>query len=158
MMKMTLDKNLIKNSETHVYKTNCTEATEALGADLGRMILDEGEAAAFIALKGDLGAGKTAFVRGFASVVSPGSIVRSPTYTIVNEYRRGKFPLFHFDLYRIQDEDDLYSIGYYDYIDSGISIVEWSERAEEELPRPRYEIEIVGCADAERSIGITYKK
>lgn len=155
---MTLEKNMIKNGKTHLFKTNCTEATEALGASLGELICSEGSPSDFIALKGDLGAGKTAFVRGFASVVSPGSIVRSPTYTIVNEYRRGKTPLFHFDLYRISDENDLYSIGYYDYIDNGISIVEWSERAEGELPFPRYEIEIIGCAEEERRILITYLK
>ena len=78
-----------------IYSQNVNE-TECLGRRLAEHILKTGSFPAFVALYGDLGAGKTAFVRGFASVLSPGSKVKSPTYTIVNEYRQGKNPLFHF--------------------------------------------------------------
>lgn len=152
MINFTAIKN---NGEAQHLVSTSPETTEALGAKLGEIIAED-SSPAFIALFGDLGAGKTAFVRGLASILSPGSIVRSPTYSIVNEYRRGPLPLYHFDLYRIEDEDDLYSIGYYDYIESGICVTEWSERAESELPKPRWEVKIVGSADLDRSISITY--
>ena len=104
------------------------EETEAAGAALAAAFLAEDPTAhRFVALRGDLGAGKTVFVRGFASVLSPGNRVKSPTYTLVNEYRKGKTPLFHFDLYRAEDEDALASIGIDDYIAAGHCIVEWSE-------------------------------
>ena len=76
---------------------------------------------------GNLGSGKTAFVRGVASVLCKGAHVSSPTYAIVNEYR-GDIPVFHFDMYRISDEGELYSIGFYDYMDEdAILVIEWSE-------------------------------
>ena len=108
--------------------------TEAVGAALASKMLADSAWPRFIALYGDLGVGKTAFVRGFASVLSPQSIVRSPTFALVNEYRAGALPLFHFDMYRIESEDDLESIGFYDYLDRGICIVEWSERIPYALP------------------------
>ena len=87
--------------------THTPEETEAAGARLARLMEDRAELPAFVALYGDLGVGKTAFVRGFASVTSPGSAVRSPTFALVNEYRRGARPVFHFDMYRIEDDDEL---------------------------------------------------
>ena len=76
-----------------------------------------------MALYGDLGAGKTAFVRGFASILAPGVAVHSPTFALVNEYRAPEHPpLFHFDMYRIGSEDELYSMGYEDYLDRGICL------------------------------------
>lgn len=100
--------------------------TEKIGAILGEAVLNHGRPC-YIALDGDMGAGKTAFVRGLASVLSPGSRVKSPTYTIVNEYRKGALPLFHFDLYRISDVDDeLYGIGFEDYLADGVCVAEWS--------------------------------
>ncbi|MBQ7391926.1 MAG: tRNA (adenosine(37)-N6)-threonylcarbamoyltransferase complex ATPase subunit type 1 TsaE, partial [Clostridia bacterium] len=87
------------------------------------------------ALYGDLGVGKTAFIRGFVSVISPAATVRSPTFALVNEYRARPRSVFHFDMYRIEDEDDLDSIGFYDYLDrNGICLVEWSERIPYALP------------------------
>ncbi len=144
-----------KNCKAQLYYSRTTDETEALGAMLGSLIA-ETESIAFVALFGDLGAGKTAFVRGLASVISPESIVRSPTYSIVNEYRRGSLPLYHFDLYRIESEDDLYSVGYYDYVESGICVTEWSENAEGELPTPRWEVRIEGSADEIRRITFSY--
>lgn len=108
--------------------TSSPDATCAVGSRLADMLNGDGSLPRFIALDGDLGAGKTEFVRGFASVAAPGSAVRSPTYTLVNEYRSGTYcPVFHFDVYRINDEDDLYSTGFYDYLDRGVCLVEWCE-------------------------------
>ncbi len=115
--------------------TSDTTETEALGARLAQAICKDPTLPRFVALYGDLGVGKTAFVRGFASVVAPGAAVRSPTFALVNEYRAKPLSLFHFDMYRIEDEDDLYSIGFYDYLDrAGICVVEWSERIPYALP------------------------
>ena len=87
-------------------ETHSPEETEAAGAYLAeRLMQQRPNELWFICLEGDLGAGKTAFVRGFASVVSPGSRVKSPTYTIVHEYREGTVPLFHFDLYRLEESE-----------------------------------------------------
>ena len=109
--------------------------TEATGAALARQMCDDPSLPSFIALYGDLGVGKTAFIRGFASVISPTSVVRSPTFALVNEYRAKPRALFHFDMYRIESEDDLYSIGFYDYLDrKGICLVEWSEKIPFALP------------------------
>ncbi len=88
-----------------------------------------------IAMFGDLGAGKTAFTRGFAKGMGIDSDVSSPTFALVNEYRSDKKTLYHFDMYRISGWDDLYSTGYFDYIDEGASlIIEWSENIEAVLP------------------------
>ena len=122
--------------------TNSPEETEAFGAEVARYMTEDASAPRFIALYGDLGVGKTAFVRGLASVIAPNSIVRSPTFALVNEYRAQKSSLFHFDMYRIEDEDELYSIGFYDYLDRGICVVEWSENIPYALPERYLKIEI----------------
>ncbi len=115
--------------------TSSSFETEALGARLAKEMLTDPSLPPFVALFGDLGVGKTAFVRGFASVIAPGAAVRSPTFALVNEYRASPRSLFHFDMYRIEDEDDLYSIGFYDYLDrAGICLVEWSEKIPYALP------------------------
>ncbi len=109
--------------------------TEAAGAALAAKMLADQTLPRFIALFGDLGVGKTAFIRGFASVASPTSLVRSPTFALVNEYARGEIPLFHFDMYRIESEDELYAIGFEDYLArTGIVLVEWSEKILSSLP------------------------
>ena len=141
--------------------TESAEETEAVGARIARLINEERtDLPRFIAMYGDLGSGKTAFTRGFASVISPGSAVRSPTFTIVNEYRSGKTPVFHFDMYRIGDEDELYSIGFYDYLSAGFCLCEWSENIEYSLPDEYLKAEILrtGKADNQRSIKITLIK
>ena len=122
--------------------TNSPEETEAFGVSVAEYIISDPAAPKFIALFGDLGVGKTAFVRGLASVIAPNSIVRSPTFAIVNEYRATKSSLFHFDMYRIEDEDELYSIGFYDYLDRGVCVVEWSENITYALPERYLRIEI----------------
>lgn len=114
--------------------TSTTEETEACGAYLASLIVEDTSLPQFISLVGDLGTGKTAFTRGFASLAAAGAAVRSPTYTLVNEYRGKGRPVFHFDVYRINDEDDLYSIGFYDYLDEGICLVEWCDLIPYALP------------------------
>ena len=110
------------------YTTNSPAETEAIGAALGK-ILPPGSV---IAYRGDLGAGKTAFTRGLARGLGCKEIVTSPTYTIVNEYLGGRIPLFHFDMYRLRSSDDLFDIGWEDYLDrGGICAVEWSENVPE---------------------------
>ncbi len=108
--------------------------TESVGRELARVLTSDASLPRFIALFGDLGVGKTSFVRGFTSVVSPNARVKSPTFALVNQYKGEGVSVFHFDMYRIESEDDLYSIGFFDYIDSGICLVEWSENIEESLP------------------------
>ena len=115
--------------------TDRVEQTEAFGARLAQRMLDDISLPRYIALAGDLGVGKTAFVRGFASAIAPGVAVRSPPFALDNEYRHvGMPPVFHFDMYRITSEDDLYSIGYDDYLDRGICLVEWSENIPYAMP------------------------
>lgn len=94
-----------------------------------------------IALFGDLGAGKTTLVRGIAEHLDIHSGVHSPTFAIVNEYQ-GKFPVYHFDMYRITDVDDLYSTGYFDYLSKGIVIIEWSENVLDSIPDDAIRIEL----------------
>jgi tRNA threonylcarbamoyladenosine biosynthesis protein TsaE len=129
-----------------VLTTYAPEETEAVGAALGRMLESDRRVPPFIAMYGDLGVGKTAFVRGLASVLAPGRAVRSPTFALVNEYRTaGKRPLFHFDMYRIESEDDLYSIGFEDYPDAGICVAEWCEKIPFALPELFLEVRIEKC-------------
>jgi tRNA threonylcarbamoyladenosine biosynthesis protein TsaE len=123
----------MKNTST-VY-TNSAAETEQCGAELANLLLQDATLPRFVALFGDLGVGKTAFVRGFASVVAPGAAVRSPTFSLVNEYRARPHSLFHFDMYRIESEDDLLSIGFDDYLmRDGFCLTEWSENILEFLP------------------------
>lgn len=133
-----------------IIQTDGVKQTEAFGARLARQMLDEPSLPRYIALSGDLGVGKTALVRGFAAVVAPGAPVRSPTFALVNEYRtdRSMPPVFHFDMYRITSEDDLYSIGYDDYLDRGICLVEWSENIPYGMPDEFLRVLIEKCDTA----------
>ena len=121
-----------------------TEETEAIGAALAEQMLSDASLPHFVALYGDLGVGKTAFIRGFTSRISPNARVKSPTFSLVHEYRGETLSVFHFDLYRIEEEDELYSIGFYDYLDRrGICLTEWSEKIEYALPDTYLRVEIV---------------
>ena len=112
------------------YITNSPEETEAIGAALGNIV----KPGTVIAYRGDLGAGKTAFTRGLAKGLGCREIVTSPTYTIVNEYLGGRVPLFHFDMYRLRSSDDLFDIGWDDYLDrGGVCAVEWSENVDDAM-------------------------
>lgn len=112
------------------YLSASPEQTEAIGAALGAIV----PAGTVIAYRGDLGAGKTAFTRGLARGLGCGEIVTSPTYTIVNEYLSGRLPLFHFDMYRLGSSQDLWDIGWDDYLDrGGVCAVEWSENVDDAM-------------------------
>ena len=97
------------------YTTHSPAETDASGAALGKIL----PAGTVIAYRGDLGAGKTAFTRGLARGLGCSEMVTSPTYTIVNEYLGGRLPLFHFDMYRLKSSDDLWDIGWEDYLERG---------------------------------------
>ncbi len=133
------------------FVTNSFEETEQFGEKLATSLLGK---RFFIALYGDVGAGKTVFVRGMTKVLSPGSRVKSPTYTIVNEYRRGEIPIFHFDLYRIEDPEDLDGFGFDEYVASGSCITEWSENITERIPAEAIVIRIEKLGESERRITV----
>ena len=112
------------------FITNSPAKTENLGAALGKLL----PAGTVLAYRGDLGAGKTAFTRGLARGLGCNELVTSPTYTIVNEYLGGRLPLFHFDMYRLRSSEDLWDIGWEDYLErGGICAVEWSENVADAL-------------------------
>lgn len=112
------------------FITNSPEETEAVGAAMGKLL----KPGTVLAYRGDLGAGKTAFTRGLARGLGYPERVTSPTYTIVNEYLGGRLPLFHFDMYRLASADDLWDIGWEDYLErGGVCAVEWSENVPEAM-------------------------
>ena len=111
-----------------------------------------------IAFKGGLGAGKTTFTRYLAKALGYEGEASSPTFAIINEYNGGRLNVYHFDMYRIKDEDDLYSIGFYDYFDrNGICLVEWSENIESALPNDTIYVIINKIDDTTREIIIKQK-
>ena len=115
------------------FITRSAAETELLGASLAARLLP-GDVIAF---RGDLGAGKTAFTRGLARGLGITEAVTSPTYTIVNEYPQGRLPLFHFDMYRLHDAEELFDLGWEDYLArDGVCAVEWSENVREALEDP----------------------
>lgn len=133
----------------HSVVTHSAAETEALGVRLAQF-LSPGD---FIALHGELGAGKTCFVRGVAAGlgVDPATYITSPTYTLMNVYQ-GRHYLFHFDLYRI-DFNDVAALGFDDYFyGNGVSLVEWSERLDEDLPAERLEISFFHVDDTSRRL------
>lgn len=127
--------------------------TEAFGAALAAH-LQPGDVIAF---RGGLGAGKTALTRGIAAGLGITDCVTSPTYTIVNEYLSGRLPLFHFDMYRLHCADDLFDIGWEDYLDrGGVCAVEWSENVKDAVPNAiTVEIDRVNGQDDARQITVT---
>ena len=117
------------------FITNSPEETEKVGAALGKIL----KPGMVIAYRGDLGAGKTAFTRGLARGLGYADMVTSPTYTIVNEYLGGRLPLFHFDMYRLASSDDLWDIGWEDYLErGGVCAVEWSENVDDAMENAIY--------------------
>ena len=123
------------------FTSNSLAETESVAAEIAKRLENGG----FRALYGGMGAGKTAFVRGLVKALAPEclDLVHSPTFAIVNEYRGSKIDIFHFDLYRLTDEDDLYSTGFYDYIEQGgITITEWTELFEDAIPEGAIKLKI----------------
>ena len=139
--------------EKRVY-TSSEEETETCGRELA----GELGPGSVVALYGDLGAGKTAFVRGLAQGLGIRESVSSPTFTIVNEYP-GSIPLFHFDMYRLQDEQELFDIGWEDYLDrGGICALEWSERVEGAIGSDAVRVTLRRLDDTRREILISRKE
>ena len=132
------------------FYSDSPEQTEQIGAALGKLLTP----GTVIAYEGDLGAGKTAFTRGLAKGLGSNDPVTSPTYTIVNEYLGGRLPLFHFDMYRLRSAEDLWDIGWDDYLErGGVCAVEWSENVREALESPIF-VRIEKTGDNTRSITI----
>lgn len=135
------------------YVSNSVTDTENIGSALAEKLLCERpDKLYFIMLRGGLGAGKTAFCRGFAKILSPGSRVKSPSFTIVNEYRGSDIPLFHFDLYRLDEGADLADIGFSEYTESGHCIIEWSEYLNEEIPEDALTVTIEKHGETQRKV------
>ena len=121
------------------YLTKSEAETEALGARLAEQL----EPGGVVAFTGDLGAGKTAFTRGLARGLGITERVTSPTFTIVNEYEGGRLPLFHFDMYRLGSSEELFGIGWEDYLArGGVCAVEWSENVEDALEEDAVRVDI----------------
>lgn len=138
--------------ETELFKilSHNTAETESAGALLASVVQGDD----FIALYGELGAGKTAFVRGFVRVLAPEENVSSPSYAIINEYNGKKNRIVHADVYRITSDDDLYSSGFYDY-ENCITLVEWCEKTPQILPRVYYKVRIDVIDESSRMIFIS---
>ena len=137
-----------------IFHTNSPEETEAVGQQLAEK-LRPGTVIAFL---GDLGAGKTAFTRGLARGLGAADRVTSPTYTIVNEYLGGRLPLFHFDMYRLHSSDELFDIGWEDYLErGGVCAVEWSENVRDALEGALI-IRIEKTGDTSRTITLEGEK
>lgn len=135
-----------------VYISKSVEETEKIGYEFAKR-LNKGD---FVSLKGDLGAGKTAFTRGMVSYLNPSCAesVHSPTFTVVNEYEGEGINVYHFDFYRLKNYDDLYACGFDDYFDrGGVVVAEWADMFDTGWCGKTYSIEIIKNGD-ERSIEI----
>ena len=120
-----------------ILNSKCLKDTE----EIAKKIADKLTGVEVIALYGGLGMGKTAFTRGLSLALGCDDNISSPTFALVNEYS-GKYPVYHFDMYRVQSWDDLYSTGFFDYIGNGILVIEWSENIVGALPEDVIKIEI----------------
>jgi len=132
-----------------IFMSESIAETEAIAENIAKRL----KKGSFLALYGGMGAGKTAFVRGLVKTLCPEclDLVHSPTFAIVNEYRGNNIDIFHFDLYRLTDEDDLYSTGFYDYIEQGgITITEWSELFEDSIPKDALKLKIENVGENKR--------
>lgn len=129
------------------FITHSPEETESLAEKLASTL----KGTEVIALFGGLGAGKTAFTRGLARGLGISEGVSSPTFALVNEYS-GKFPIYHFDMYRVTTWDDLYTTGFFDYMDNGIMVIEWSENIEPFLPEERITVTLRPIGEEQREI------
>lgn len=130
--------------------TSSPEQTWQIGRELGSL-LDAGDT---VCLYGDLGAGKTSISYGIAlGLEVRDQYITSPTFTFINEYQ-GRVPLYHIDLYRLNDPSELENIGFGEYIDSdGVTVIEWADRAEDELPEERLSVYLSAVDDHSREIG-----
>lgn len=137
-----------------IYTSESREQTVLIGEELGQS-LEGGEVVAF---RGDLGSGKTCFTSGIAKGLGYTGDVTSPTFALINEYLGGRLPLYHFDMYRINSWDELYSSGFFDYIElGGVVAAEWSENIENALPENTVYVEFEKTGEESRKIKI-FKK
>lgn len=137
------------------FITNSARETHDLAMRIGSLI-NEG---CVIAFKGDLGSGKTCFTTGLAKGLDYFGEANSPTFAIVNEYLGGRLPIYHFDMYRITDEDELYSIGFYDYLDdNAVLAIEWSENIEDALPDDTIFVDFSNKSENSRLITIEFNE
>lgn len=135
------------------FISNNLKETEEVASIIAKRLKNGG----FLALYGGMGAGKTAFVRGLVKELCPEclDLVHSPTFAIVNEYRGNNINIFHFDLYRLTDEDDLYSTGFYDYVEQGgLTITEWTELFEDSIPEDAIKLKIEPIGESSRRFTI----
>ena len=134
-----------------IYETNSPEETYEIGKKMGRAARS-GEV---ITLSGDLGAGKTVFAQGFAAGLGINAPINSPTFTIIQEYDTGRIPLYHFDVYRIADIEEMYEIGFEEYIyGDGVCLIEWANLISELLPENIISVDISKALDK----GFDYRK
>lgn len=136
------------------FLTDSYLETEQVGRELAAKLKNGG----FVAFFGDLGAGKTAFIRGMGEIICPDAEVCSPTYAIINEYKIGaKTVMCHVDAYRIEDDDDLYSTGFYDLCETPgiVTVVEWSEKIPFAIPDDAYRVSITKTGPSSRQIVIS---
>lgn len=128
------------------FESNSPEDTYKLGKDMG----EKAESGQIFCLLGELGSGKTLFAQGFAEGIGIKEPVNSPTFTLIQEYDEGRLPLYHFDVYRIEDEEEMYEIGYEDYFyGGGVCLVEWADLIEPLIPEDAVWIKIE--RDAQKS-------
>jgi len=131
--------------------TNSVEETEALGEEFARGL----KPGSVVALYGELGAGKTAFVRGIAKGLKVEANVKSPSFTIINEYKGGSLPLYHIDLYRLEGKESIEHLGLEEYVYSnGVCVIEWAERAEHVLPENAVKVVLLYDGDGRRRIDL----
>lgn len=130
-----------------IFETTGRNETQKLGEALGRLL----KAGDFLALTGDLGAGKTAFTRGIARGLGITEDITSPTFTIINQYEAA-VPLAHMDAYRLRDPDELENIGYYDYLEDFVVVLEWADRVECLIPKDALRIDFTVLDENRRSI------
>ena len=122
-----------------IIETNSASETLALGEKLGKAA----KPGQIYTLNGDLGVGKTVLTQGFAKGLGITEAVNSPTFTILQVYEEGRLPLYHFDVYRIADSDEMYEIGYEEYVyGDGVSVIEWPQLIDDILPEKRYDVTI----------------
>ena len=134
-----------------IYETTSEKETFELGKNLG----EQAKAGQIFCLNGDLGVGKTVFTQGFAKGLGIEENVNSPTFTIIQVYEEGRIPLYHFDVYRIGDPEEMYEIGYEEYFfGEGVCLIEWSKLIDELIPEEAINIEI----DKNLEKGLDYRK
>ncbi len=134
-----------------VYETNSPEETYEIGKKMG----EAAKSGEVITLSGDLGVGKTVFAQGFAAGLGINEPINSPTFTIIQEYDTGRIPLYHFDVYRIADIEEMYEIGFEEYIyGDGVCLIEWANLISELLPENIISVDISKALDK----GFDYRK